>query len=193
MVKFKNDELKFYYVDTNYLKQLNSLDSEVPYSYDYIKKKKPFIGLIVDLNDDFEYLIPLSSSRDKHGKPKNKILKLSLTGDYYYLVYEKVSEDENIDGHVYRNCDEEGKKYSILSLLDIKKMIPISSEFYTEVDMDNIDEDRKELMNKEYKFINSIKEEIIEKVDKLYKNKKIKNVKYSCNLKKLEEYIKSIY
>ena len=62
----------------------------------------------------------------------------------------------------------------ILSVIDIKKMIPIVDGLYSRVSIndDNSDTDEirkyKDLLNKEYVFILKIIDEIIDKANKLY-------------------------
>ena len=62
----------------------------------------------------------------------------------------------------------------ILSVKDIKKMIPIVDGLYSRVNIndDNSDTDEirkyKDLLNKEYVFILKIIDEIIDKANKLY-------------------------
>lgn len=62
----------------------------------------------------------------------------------------------------------------ILSVIDIKKMIPIVDGLYSRVNIndDNSDTDEirkyKDLLNKEYVFILKIIDEIIDKANKLY-------------------------
>ena len=62
----------------------------------------------------------------------------------------------------------------ILSVIDIKKIIPIVDGLYSRVNIndDNSDTDEirkyKDLLNKEYVFILKIIDEIIDKANKLY-------------------------
>ena len=59
----------FYEIDIDYLKYLNEHDSEVYYNFKYKKDLKPFIGIILLVNE-FEYFIPLSSAKEniRNGK-----------------------------------------------------------------------------------------------------------------------------
>lgn len=83
----------------------------------------------------------------------------------------------------------------ILSVLDIKKMIPIVDGLYSRVNLnsDNSDTDEmkkyKDLLNKEYVFILKIIDEILDKADKLYDKqmKYGKVVKFCCDFKTLEK------
>lgn len=51
------EEFGFYTVDADYLQFLNSKDSEVYYNNTYCTAVKPFVGVIVGIND-FHYFIP---------------------------------------------------------------------------------------------------------------------------------------
>ena len=59
----------FYEINIDYLKYLNEYDSEVYYNLKYKKDLKPFIGIILLVNE-FEYFIPLSSAKEniRNGK-----------------------------------------------------------------------------------------------------------------------------
>ena len=83
----------------------------------------------------------------------------------------------------------------ILSVMDIKKMIPIVDGVYSRV---NINPDKsdtnefkkyKDLLNKEYSFCLKLINEVIHKANRLY-DKQMKTgkvVKFCCDFKALEE------
>lgn len=139
--------LKFINVDMGYLKALHEVCSEVRYrdkGYD----NKPFIGVLVS-NEDGNYVIPLSSAKDKH----------------------------------------------ILSVLDVKKMIPVKEGLYQKINLNPQDDDSeeekkyKDLLNKEYSFCLKIMDDVIDKANKVYE-KQIKSgkvQKFCCDFKVLEE------
>ena len=91
-------------------------------------------------------------------------------------------------------------KKRILSVLEIRKMIPVIDSVYTIVDLStnnpSLSRDeisRRILMYKEYLFCRRIKNEILTKADKTY-NKQIqtgKVLKYHCNYKLLEKTAKN--
>ena len=54
------EKLGLYNIDTEYLRYLNQLDSEVQFSEDKDYEQKPFLGIHVVL-DTYSYLIPLAS------------------------------------------------------------------------------------------------------------------------------------
>lgn len=89
----------------------------------------------------------------------------------------------------------------ILSVLDVKKMIPIKPGLYTIVNLNDCSSDTKEilrykdLLNKEYTFCLKIIDAIIDKADKLY-SKQIstgKVAKYCCDFKLLENECDTYY
>ena len=77
----------FYEIDIDYLKYLNEHDSEVYYNLKYKKDLKPFIGIILLVNE-FEYFIPLSSAKEKHKKWKN-------ISNEHILIYEIIDNEKN--------------------------------------------------------------------------------------------------
>ena len=60
----------FYTINPDYLEYLNSKDSEVYYNSSYRKSIKPFVGLIVGI-ENYNYFIPITSAKEKHKKWKN--------------------------------------------------------------------------------------------------------------------------
>ena len=155
----------FYTVDPDYLEYLNKVDSEVYYNPSYRNSIKPFIGVIVGI-ENYNYFIPVSSAKEKHKRWRN-------VSDEHFIIYEV------IDNSV-----------SILSILDIKKMIPVPTGYYEQVVFDELDDDRyKDLFEKEYAFCLSIKDKVLNKVQKIYNNQKETGIvrRANCNFEKLED------
>ncbi|MFZ7217909.1 type III toxin-antitoxin system ToxN/AbiQ family toxin [Avibacterium avium] len=59
--------LDLYYVDGDYIKYLKSFDNNVQHNYDNNKNKKPYVGVVLDMNGKY-YFAPLTSPKDKHLK-----------------------------------------------------------------------------------------------------------------------------
>lgn len=76
MFKIKG-KLQFVSVNTHYLAALYNADNEVQYSSSGYENKK-YLGVIVN-QDDFRYVIPLTSAKEKHKSYKN-------IGDSYLLL-----------------------------------------------------------------------------------------------------------
>ena len=101
------------------------------------------------------------------------------------LLSEKANFKDNDDGTV---------KY-ILSVIDLKKILPIKDGLYTKVDLTAKPSDSaetisyKNLMNKEFAFCVKILPSIIQKAAKLYDKqmKTCKVIKFCCDFKLLEE------
>lgn len=89
----KNNEIRFYTVDYNYLKYLYSIDSEVQFSNEYNSSKhpKPFLGILIFIND-IKYSIPLSSAKPKHAR-----LNFKNTGIGHLLIKEEINISDNCD------------------------------------------------------------------------------------------------
>jgi len=189
---FELDEnLCFVNIDNDYLKHLNAASSEVQYqanNYDY----KPHVGILVN-NNNREYVIPLTSAKQKHKDWKN-------INQERYLIYE-YAEKINMgqyDIWVYLDESDPNKGVNdvkhILAAMDIRKMIPIKDDVYTIVDLNENDTDNdetikyKNLLNKEYIFCLKIKDSIVKKASNIY-DKQLssgKIQKFCCDFKALE-------
>jgi len=199
-VKFS--KVQFVYIDIDYLKAMNEADSEIFYDENNKEYKfKPHLGMLIN-QEDREYVIPLTSAKEKHKKWAD------VSGEWY-RIYEIIDitttpvrkNDIIVD---IKNQDllkniplETMKNYKqrILSVLDIRKMFPVKKGVYTKIKFEIssrasiADNQRMALMLKEYNFICNIKEKIEEKAEKIYvkQQKKNKILKYHCNYKKLEQ------
>lgn len=177
--------LKFINVDIEYLKALHGLCSEVRYrekGYD----NKPFIGVLIS-KEDRNYVIPLSSAKDKHKTWKN-------AEHERYLIYEIANKSVMGPNDIWVEETEDKVKH-ILSVLDIKKMIPVKEGVYQKINLnpqnDDSEEEKKykDLLNKEYSFCLKIMNDVIDKANKIYE-KQIKSgkiQKFCCDFKMLEE------
>lgn len=150
----------FYTVNTDYLEYLYQIDSEVYYNSSYRNSIKPFVGIIVGI-ENYNYFIPISSAKEKHKKWRN-------VSDEHFLIYELIDSNITISGDVYKYYSDDEKMH-ILSILDIKKMIPVPTGFYERIEFDELDDKRyKDLFEKEYAFCLKAKTKILRKVEKLY-------------------------
>ena len=179
------DKLTFVNIDQNYLKYLHEYCPEVyyrPIGYD----NKPYLGILVEDKGN-EYVIPLSSAKEKHKYWNN------VETDRF-LIYEISNKKPLSKNAVYKEISA-GTIEQIFSVIDLKKMLPIKEGLYTRVDLTTNPEDSvetqnyKNLMNKEFAFCIKILPLIIKKANKLY-YKQIstgKIAKFCCDFKLLEE------
>ena len=65
----------FYTINPDYLEYLNSKDSEVYYNSSYRKSIKPFVGLIVGI-ENYNYFIPITSAKEKHKNGKMFLMSI---------------------------------------------------------------------------------------------------------------------
>lgn len=198
----KFSKVQFVYIDIDYLKAMNEADSEIFYDENNKEYKfKPHLGMLIN-QEDREYVIPLTSAKEKHKKWAD------VSGEWY-RIYEIIDitttpvrkNDIIVDiknQDLLKNIPLETRKnykQRILSVLDIRKMFPVKKGVYTKIKFEIssrasiADNQRMALMLKEYNFICNIKEKIEEKADKIYvkQQKKNKILKYHCNYKKLEQ------
>ena len=119
---------------------MNNADSEIFFDKNNEEYKlKPHLGILLN-NDGKEYVIPLTSAKEKH------ITWKDVTADWY-RIYEVIdtrtvhisSTDIVVDIKNYdilKNIASEEQVYfkqRILSVLDIRKMFPIKKGVYTEI------------------------------------------------------------
>lgn len=177
--------MKFITLDQNYIKELHNACSEVYYkssNYD----DKPYFGILLTANGR-TYAIPLSSAKNKHKTWRN-------INQECYLVYEYAEKSKMSENSIWTETNDPNVVKHILSIIDIKKMIPVKEDTYSVVNLnktpfDTLSEIKyKDLLNKEYSFCLKNIDSIIAKASKLYANQiatgKVK--KFCCDFKLLE-------
>lgn len=177
-------KLTFINIDQNYLKKLHDACSEVYYKANGYENK-PYIGILVNKNNR-KYVIPLSSAKEKHKTWKN-------VNKECYLIYETAKKSCMGKDDIWVAADQDNVKH-ILSVMDIKKMIPVIDGVYSRVNINPHNNDTnevkkyKDLLNKEYAFCLKIINEVIGKANKLYDKQMEtgKIAKFCCDFKVLE-------
>lgn len=182
-----DSNMKFINVDTEYIKALHDVCEEVRYKsvgYD----NKPFVGILIN-NDDRKYVIPLSSAKQKHKSWKNVNKEI-------YLIYENTAKANMSHNDIWVELNDDKMRVKhIMSVIDIKKMIPIKEGCYSVVQLNAEDRDSediikyKDLLNKEYSFCLKIIDEVIDKANKIYdKQMRTQKVaKFCCDFRALEK------
>lgn len=199
-MKFEN-KILLVNIDMKYLEFLHNVDSNIYYDDNnpnyYLK---PHVGILLCAKNGFKYVIPLTSAKEKHKNWPD------VSADYFriYEVVDIRKDDINdqdiivdIKNHELLNKipNNEVKffKQKILSVLDLRRMIPVVDGTYHCVDMklgiDIMQNRRVALLIKELLFIKGISEEIENKATKIYSKQKDsgKVLKYYNNFSKLEE------
>lgn len=179
-----SEKLVFINIKQDYLKKLHDACSEVYYKANGYESK-PYIGILINKNDR-KYIIPLTSAKEKHKTWKN------VDRDCY-LIYEIAEKSSIRQNDIWVDAGDDKVKH-ILSVMDIKKMIPVIEGVYSRVNINHedndTDEDRKykDLLNKEYIFCLKIIDQVIEKVNKLYSRqmKTGRIDKFCCDFRALE-------
>lgn len=177
-VSFENFGL--YNVDVDYLRYLNSIEPEVQFSDEKDYRQKPFLGIVIVIND-YAYFIPLTSGKQKHARWKN-------VGPAHYLVYEQVDKGELRRNDIFKSVSDT-KALKIFAALDIKKMIPVKAGLYSRIRFSAL-HDRKyaDLLEKEYRFCQKIQDGILAKAEQIYTEQKRSGVVHPiyCNFTRLE-------
>ena len=198
----KFDKVQFVYIDMDYLKKLNEIEPEIFFDAENKNyKDKPHLGILLN-NEGREYVIPLTSAKEKHKTWDN------VTASWY-RIYEIIEMSEIRENDIIvdiKNRDvlnripleeQENYKQRILAVLDIRKMFPVKKEVYTKIKFEistkvsQKENQRMALMMKEYSFILNISDKIAEKASKIYKKQIEKNkvLKYHCDYRKLEKFV----
>lgn len=178
-------KLTFININQDYLKYLHDFCPEVYYKPSGYARK-PYIGILVQ-ESGIEYVIPLSSAKEKHKTWKN------IETDRF-LIYENCGKS-SVSARAICKENGDGSVKHILSVIDLKKMLPIKDGLYTKVDLtarpdDTVDtRNYKNLMNKEFAFCVKILPQIIQKANKLYEKQMAtkKVIKFCCDFRLLEE------
>lgn len=183
-----NNKLYLYNVDIKYIEYLHGFDNEVFFDRSPEYKNKPYVGIIINVNG-IKYFIPLTSAKEKHKKLKN-------SGDSYILIYENIPLNQTVridtSNWILNTITINQTLYTkhILSVLELKKMIPIPDGCYAKTDINALSNlGKKRLLIKEYEFLKNKYDIILKKVNKLYNNQ-IKTGKIYpgyCNFSLLEE------
>ena len=177
---FDITDFGFYSVSADYLRHLHHADSEVYYNASYHNAIKPFVGIIIGM-EEYSYFIQLSSAKIKHTRWKN-------VSDEHFLIYEMVDSNTNLPNQIYKESSADEKMH-ILAVLDMKKMIPVPLGCFERVVFKDLQDSRYcDLFLKEYRFCLNIKVKILAKAEKLYKKQKAGGVvqRAHCNFSQLE-------
>jgi len=163
--------MKWYIIDKNYVEYLRIHDNNVQ-NIVYEDKVKPYIGIILNIND-FNYYVPVSSVKPRHQNMKNSI-------DFF-----KIEDEKRLFG-----------------VLNINNMIPVYEEYITNLNYREIDKYRSfqsetektnyiSLLTKELSIINMNEDLILKSASRLYEIKNdhpdSKLSMRCCNFKLLEE------
>ncbi|WP_338633829.1 type III toxin-antitoxin system ToxN/AbiQ family toxin [Sporomusa ovata] len=176
----KYDNFGFYKINIDYVKYLHSKDSQVFYDNTPDYSRKPYLGLITQLGG-YKYCMPLTSA-----KPRQ--LGWANITEHNYVIYEYIASSEIHVNDVYKQVGTDKFK-KLLSVLEIRKMIPVDDTLYDFFDFSRIaDTKYKDLLEKEYNFLKSFKNDILNKAEMLYhKQINTNNIKPCyCNFKLLE-------
>lgn len=152
--------LKFYEVESEYIRYLKENgDNKIP-NIDYGKHKKFFCGIVLTINK-FNYFAPVSSYNKK--------------AHTVFLIKDK---------------DRKTKEEKAISSLRFSFMFPCPIESLSEKDFSKEEEKYQILLRKELKYCNKNREKIKKLANEVYKlgTNEYTRKKYNiCNFKKLEE------
>ena len=153
-------KLKFYEVDSEYIKYLKeNADDKIP-NLEYEKHKKFFCGIVLTINN-FNYFAPVSSYNKK--------------AHTVFLIMDK---------------DRKTNELKPISSLRFSFMFPCPIEYLNQKDFSKEDEKYRNLLRKELHYCNENREKIKKLANMVYKlglNEKTRERFNICDFKKLEE------
>lgn len=153
-------KLKFYEVDSEYIRYLRENgDNKIP-NVNYDRHKKFFCGIVLTINN-FNYFAPVSSFNKK-----------------MHTVFLIMDKDRNT------------KELKAISSLRFSFMFPCPIEFLSQKDFSKEDEKYQILLRKELHYCNINRERIKKKAERVYYlgiNENIRKKFNICDFKKLEE------
>ncbi len=158
------EELLFYTVNKNYIKYLSKFENHVSYNKDELGHSRPYLGIVLKI-ESYEYFVPLYSYKDHYKKYKNN--------PSFFFIYDR--------------------KNNPLAIIKFSSMIPVPKHIKVTslLEYSKSDKKYKDLISAEYRYINSNKEEIYKRANKMYiavtKHKKNFFKTIACNFKLLEE------
>ena len=198
----KFDKVQFVYIDIKYLEYLHEIEPEIYFDKnDPNYKLKPHLGILLN-NDGREYVIPLTSGKDKHKDWADVTASWYRIYEVIDITEDPVKSDDVIveikNQDILKKIDKDKRKdyrQRVLSVLDLRKMFPVDESVYQKVKFDisssmsRSDNQRTFLMIKEHNFLTEIADEIEKKATKIYDKQISKNkvLKYHCDYRKLEK------
>ena len=153
-------KLKFYEVDSEYIRYLRENGDNKIQNVNYDKHKKFFCGIVLTINN-FNYFAPVSSFNKKMHT--------------VFLIMDK---------------DRKTKELKAISSLRFSFMFPCPIEFLSQKDFSKEDEKYHILLRKELHYCNINRERIKKKVERVYYlgiNENTRKKFNICDFKKLEE------
>lgn len=119
------------------------------------------MGILVDI-ENTKYFIPLTSAKEKHKKQR-------MRSRDYLMIYDLVDKNSNEENAIYRDHPNLlDKKYHILAVLDIRKMIPVAEGAYKKIEFKTLELNYQFLFYKEHEFCKSKQDKIISNASKIY-------------------------
>lgn len=140
--------MKFYLVNENYLDFLRISENKVMNGSSKYKGDKFVLGVVLNINS-ISYYAPISSI-----KPYQLKDKLTLTKECRKTCFPIIGDDHKID--------------KILSTIRLDFMFPVPNTELNELDINNLEDKIKYLIQKEYQYITSCEDEICKKANDVY-------------------------
>jgi len=155
-------EVKFYTVSEDYISYLRTVDARVAHNYG---ASRPYVGIVLTVNEEHRFLAPLTSYKPKHDK-------ISTSAPTVFKLHDK---------------HEPANK---LGMLQLNNMVPILDPVISVLDFHAQERKYRSLLTKQLEFIKSNQDAIATKAQNLYRLvTEVKNdhlCRLSCDFLKLE-------
>lgn len=154
--------VSFYVADIKYIRYLQTMDREVPRSRE--NALGGILGIMVDIEKDKPYFVPLFAA-------SSKLLKKKNVAKDYMLVYETLPATRKARMSakaVYREYPD-GEIQQIYGIFNFKKMFPVDPLLsVTPLRIDEQEAKYRDLLNKELKFVKKHARRILQKARAYY-------------------------
>ncbi len=140
--------MKFYLVNEKYLDFLRTSESKIMNGSSKYRGDKFVLGIVLKINS-INYYAPISSI-----KPYQLKNELTLTKECRKTCFPIIADDHKID--------------KILSTIRLDFMFPVPITELKELDINNLENKIKWLIQKEYQYITSCEDEIYQKANDIY-------------------------
>ena len=160
----KLDELLFYTIEADYIKFLSEFESHVSYNKNEIGHSRPYLGIVIRV-ENYEYFVPLYSYKEHYSKYKNN--------PSFFFIYDRNDKP--------------------VAIMKFSAMIPVPKgiDVIKPLSFNEQDAKYQALVALEYRYVNSHKDEIYKRANKMYiavtKHKENFLKSIACNFKLLEE------
>ena len=141
-IRIKFEKVQFVYIDINYLEYLHGIEPEIFFDKNEPNYKlKPHLGILLN-NEGKEFVIPLTSGKDKHKEWADVTASWYRIYEVIDITKDQVKPDDviveiknqNILSKIDKNKQSDYRQ-RILAVLDLRKMFPVDESVYKKIEI----------------------------------------------------------